>query len=171
VDAGCAGRLPLTIDIRLLHPADAESAVALRRLALTTDVYAFSEQLESDPALNVDFVRQRLADSSVEVDAVVLGAFDPELVGMVGLNRTNAGSSAARLWGFYVIPIRRRNGLGRALIECAVNCARQMRVQRVTLSVAEAAVAAIRLYESAGFVTIGSGAAKRQMTKEIAAGG
>ena len=97
----------------------------------------------------------------------MVGAFDPELVGMVGVNRTNAESGDAGLWGFYVTPNCRRNGLGRALVERAVKCARQMSVLRVELSVAEAAVAAIRLYESAGFVTVGSNGEKRYLAKDV----
>jgi ribosomal protein S18 acetylase RimI-like enzyme len=155
------------MQVRLLRAADAERAVALRRLALTTDGYAFAEHVESDPAVNVEFVRQRLAASGVEASAVVVGAFDPELVGMVGLNRTNAESGDARLWGCYVTPNCRRNGLGRALAERAVKCARQMSVHRVELSIAEAAVAAIRLYESAGFVTVGSNGEERYLAMDI----
>jgi ribosomal protein S18 acetylase RimI-like enzyme len=157
------------MEIRVLSADDAEGAVVLRRLALTTDGFAFAEQPESDPALNIDFVRQRLADNSIQAGAVVVGAFDPELVGVLGLSRINTDGDGARLWGFYVHPNRRRNGFGRILIEHVVDCARQMRgVRRVELSVAEAAVAAIRCYEAAGFATAGSVAGKRQMTLDIA---
>jgi ribosomal protein S18 acetylase RimI-like enzyme len=156
------------MEIRLLQATDAEAAVALRRLALTTDGYAFAERLESDPALNVEFVRQRLADNSVAVGAVVVGVFDPELVGVVGVSRINTDSDGARLWGFYVHPDRRRNGLGLALIDHAVRCARQMAgVRRVDLSVVETAVSAIRLYDAAGFVTRGTMDGRQRMTLQI----
>jgi ribosomal protein S18 acetylase RimI-like enzyme len=152
------------MEIRLLTVDDAERAVALRRMALTTDSYAFAERLDSDPALNVDFVRQRLADSGIEAGTVVIGAFDPELVGVVGMNRLGPESDGARLWGVYVDPDRRGDGIGRALIDRALQCVRQITgVQHVELFVSNAAAAAIRLYELAGFSTVANLDGKRRM--------
>jgi len=157
-------RLPNMADFRLLQSTDAEGAVALRRLALTTDGYAFAERFDSDPALNVDFVRERLADSGFAAGAVVIGAFDPGLVGMVGLSQDSQEPSGAWLWGFYVSPEYRRRGCGRSLLEHALTCATEMTgVRRVQLSVSHRAVAAIRLYESAGFMTVDTLPDKRRM--------
>ena len=156
------------MEVRLLHPADAEAAVAIRRMALTTDAYAFAESIESDPALNVEFVRQRLADNRSDVGAVVIGAFDPELLGMVGLHHIPK-SDRARLWGFYVDPSRRGNGFGRWLInDCLLLARRMPGVRSVELSVAIAAKAAIRIYESAGFVTADTDGGKLQMRLDFA---
>ena len=153
------------MEIRLLQADDAEHAVALRRTALTTDGYAFAERVDSDPGLNVDFVRERLRDGGLAAGAVVVAAFDPELVGVLGLHRLRPQSDGARLWGFYVDRNRRRRGVGRALLEHAVFCAQQMQgVRSVELSVSEAAVTAIRVYESAGFSTVERSDGKRRMT-------
>lgn len=156
------------MEIRLLHTGDAEGAVALRRLALTTDAYAFAGRIGSDPALNVDFVRERLADSGFAAGAVVIGAFDPELVGMVGISQADNERDAAWLWGFYVAPESRREGYGRMLLEHALACAREMPgVRRVMLSVSHAAIAAIHLYEAAGFVTVDTAHDKRRMEAQL----
>ena len=158
------------MDIRLLQSNDAEGAVALRRLALTTDAYAFAERLDSDPAMNVDFVRERLADSGFAAGAIVIGAFDPGLVGMVGLSEDSQEPSRAWLWGFYVAPEYRRRGCGRSLLEHALTCATQMPgVRRVQLSVSHQAAAAIRLYESAGFMTVDTSHDKRRMELPVTA--
>jgi len=151
------------MEIRPLLPSDAEAAVALRRLALTTDAYAFAERPESDPALDLDFVRERLAASSVQAGAVVVGAFEPRLIGVLGVHRLS-GSDSARLWGFYVAPTHRAHGIGRALMAAALDSAKQMiGIACVELSVAERSVVAIRIYEAAGFVTTATVGGKRQM--------
>ena len=152
------------MDLRLLAATDAEAAVDLRRLALTTDADAFAERPESDPALNLEFVRERLAASSIETGAVVIGAFALRLIGVVGLNRVTDTSDAARLWGFYVEPMQRTKGVGRALLDAALDCATQMSgVVRVELSVSERSMAAIRLYEVVGFATSATVDGKRHM--------
>src|SRR3954451_18675459 len=54
------------MDIRPLTVADARAAVRLRRQALTTDSYAFAERVDTDAALDVEFVRDRLAASGID---------------------------------------------------------------------------------------------------------
>ena len=121
---------------------------------MTTDAYAFVERLDTDPALDVGFVRERLARSGVETGAVVLGAFDPELCAIVGLHRVPQRRESVRLWGFYVEPEHRRRRIGHTLLTRAAATAAAMQgVEHVELTVSEQCAAAIRLYESVGFST------------------
>jgi ribosomal protein S18 acetylase RimI-like enzyme len=51
----------------------------------------------------------------------------------------------------YVVPERRRNGLGRALLEAAMEHARARGADHIELNTSEADTAALNLYESPGF--------------------
>jgi ribosomal protein S18 acetylase RimI-like enzyme len=154
-----------TFTLRLLRVDDADEFVRVRRHALVTDPEAFGERPETDEASQLAFVRKRLTTSSVEQGAVVVGAFAPDLVGFVGVNRTTAIS--ARIWGLYVVPDTRRAGIGRAILERALESARAMDgVASIELSVSESSVAAIDLYGNVGFRTVGEPyvGSKRRMT-------
>ena len=159
------------MNLRLLNVDDANAAVALRRRALTTDPQAFAERIDSDPALQIDFVRRRLAANGIDAGAAVIGAFDPELCGIVGLHRVGEHPESCRLWGFYVEPEHRGRGTGRALVDRALAVAASIEgVQQVELSVSEQCVAAIHLYEVAGFEIIESkrtADGKRHMRRDL----
>ncbi|MGH2982101.1 MAG: GNAT family N-acetyltransferase [Solirubrobacterales bacterium] len=57
----------------------------------------------------------------------------------------------AHLQELYVIPSRRGQGLGRALLEAAMETARERGAEHMDLGTSEDDTAAIALYESAGF--------------------
>jgi ribosomal protein S18 acetylase RimI-like enzyme len=89
---------------------------------------------------------------------VVFGAYTQELVGMLGLSRANQKKAAhkIRLWGMFVLPAFRRQGVGMRLLDTAIRYARSLDgAASVHLSVSESAAAARQLYESAGFETWG----------------
>src|SRR5690606_22785714 len=86
-------------------------------------------------------------------DSVILGAFDPGLVGAVALYRDPRRKAAHKvhLWGLYVRPSHRGRGIGTRLLEAAIAHARTLSVGWVHLSVTSAAPGALRMYERAGF--------------------
>jgi ribosomal protein S18 acetylase RimI-like enzyme len=61
------------------------------------------------------------------------------------------GALDAHLEELYVVPERRGRGLGRALLEAAMDHARERGAARIDLGTSENDVAARALYESAGF--------------------
>ena len=61
----------------------------------------------------------------------------------------------AGLWGMWVTPDARRQGVGRQLVEAVVDWARAAGASRVELSVTDRADAAIALYAELGFVPTG----------------
>lgn len=61
------------------------------------------------------------------------------------------GALDAYLEELYVVPERRGRGLGRALLEAAMQHARERGAARIDLNTSETDVAARALYESAGF--------------------
>lgn len=137
--------------IRLLTPEDAERYWEHRRRALRDEPLAFAASPEDDVASSVDAVRDLLSRTPA---SAVFGAFSDTLVGSIGIYRDRhlKAEHKAHVWGMYVEPRSRRRGLGRALLEAAVEHARALRgVSLVHLSVTETARAAKRLYREFGF--------------------
>jgi len=90
----------------------------------------------------------------------VVGAFhDSALVGTVGFYRETRLKRRHRgwVWGMYVAPEWRGQGVGRRLLEELIGRARQIPgLERVLLSVSTARPAARRLYASLGFEVFGT---------------
>ena len=136
--------------IRLLTIDDASLFVEIRRLSLCTDPDSFCARPETDAWSKLETARQRFSTATLENGPFVLGAFDPNLVGVIGLIR--ATPVAARVWGFYVRPECRGGGVGRALVQRAIEVARRMPgVARVELGVADKSTAAWHVYAQSGF--------------------
>ncbi len=81
-------------------------------------------------------------------------AFQPDLIGTVGLYRDRhvKASHKVHIWGMYVMPFHRRQGVAADLLQAALGHARSLPgVSWVHLGVTSAAPTARRLYERAGF--------------------
>ena len=140
-----------TTMIRTLEDTDCEAFVALRRKALLDSPLAFAASPSDDRAASVESVREQLRGSS---DQVIIGAFRPALIGVVGLYRERhiKASHKMHIWGMYVAPQHRCQGIASQLLKAAVDHARRLSdVSWVHLSVSSAAPVAKRLYERAGF--------------------
>ncbi len=138
-------------EIRPLRPGDAEAVAALRRRALAEAPLVFLASDEDDHASKAEVVR---ADLERPGGSRILGAFAPALVGCVGLAaaRHRKASHKRIVWGLYVRPERRREGIAHRLLDAAVAVARsQPGVRRIELGVSDAAPGARRLYEQVGF--------------------
>jgi ribosomal protein S18 acetylase RimI-like enzyme len=146
--------IPPTIAIRRLGPAETDEFVRLRRQALETEPYSFAASPEDDRAGSSDFVRESLG----KTNQAVVGAFDPDLVAVAGVFQDAHRKSAhkAHIWGVYVVPSYRGFGLGRALVEAAVEFAATLPgVTHVHLVASEQTPGARALYQSVGFKTWG----------------
>ncbi len=159
---------PAAWTVRRLAPTDASAFLRLRREALEEAPFAFEASPEDDFAASADFVRETLA----RPDQTVIGAFAPELAGVVGVFRERPRKAAhkARLWGLYVRPQFRRLGLGLVLVRQAIEFARSLEgVAILELSVSEKAATATALYERLGFRVWGvEPAALRVAGEEVA---
>ena len=139
--------------IRALHSDDAAAYFALRRHALLDAPLAFATSPEDDFASSKDAIRDYFRRGAL------FGAFDGEtLVGAVGLFRDRHVKAAhkAHVWGMYVMPSHRGQGLGAQLLEAAIAHARELGVAAIHLGVTDAAPEARRLYERAGFKVWGT---------------
>lgn len=142
--------------IRTLTPADAALFQALRLQALLECPSAFASSHDEERDTPLAVIADRLA---VQPDRFIIGAFHgPALVGMVGLQRETMKKLAhkALLWGVYVDPSVRHQGVGRELVrEAIARAASVPGVRQLILGVNTANTAAIALYEAMGFETFG----------------
>jgi RimJ/RimL family protein N-acetyltransferase len=141
----------MIVAIRRLGPSDAEVYVAIRREMLADAPFAFLASPESDVGSDPEKVRPRL---SAGPENATFGAFDPVLVGVVGMFREPHAKAAHKMhiWGMYVTGARRRRGIARRLMQTAIAHARTIEgIRHVSLSVSATASEARALYESLGF--------------------
>ena len=107
-----------------------------------------------EPIDDVGVLEQRYRVQLTTGDVTVLLAGDDGTDGFAQLRyRTQIYSDApaAYLEELYVVPDRRGEGLGRALLEAAMEAARSHGADVIDLGTAEDDTAARGLYESAGF--------------------
>ena len=145
----------MTPQIRILNEGDAGELFRLRHGALLDSPLAFLASPEDDIASSEVAVRALLKPQR---ESVVFGAYMQELVGMLGLSRANQRKAAhkVRLWGMFVLPAFRQQGVGMRLLDAAIRYARSLDgAASVHLSVSDSATAARHLYERAGFETWG----------------
>lgn len=147
-----ASQLNPSITIRHLGTEDAGIYAAFRRAALIDSPLSFMSSPEDDSACSADAIRERLGQASP--DSVIIGAFDSQLVGTLGLYRDHHIKAGHKvfLWGMHVLPTHRRQGIGARLLDAAIQHARSLHgITIVRLSVSSTAPNAQRLYERAGF--------------------
>ena len=141
-----------------LTPRDASAYRALMLQAYAQHPQAFTSSVAERAVLPLIWWKQRLSEASRAAD-VVFGVRDgDDLVAAVGLGfdvREKARHKAT-LFGMYVAPEARQHGLGAALVQRALACARSRAgVKLVQLTVTEGNHAAQALYERHGFVAFG----------------
>ena len=137
--------------IRELTTKDIEAYAVIRHAGLVELPLSFSASVDDDFVSSPEAVRREL-DRTPE--STIFGAFRPNLVGAVGIFRDwhVKASHKAHVWGMYVVPTHRRQGIGSELLEAALNHARRLKgVSCIYLSVSSAAPEARILYGRAGF--------------------
>ncbi|QOZ33743.1 GNAT family N-acetyltransferase [Bradyrhizobium sp. CCBAU 53421] len=140
------------IEIRRLLPADAALYRDIRLEALRLSPEAFGSAYETESIHPVGWFAERL-----ERGAAILGAFQgSELAGIVGFVREVGPKRQHKgaLVGMYVRQAARRAGVGRLLVDAALELAAQS-VELVQLVVVKGNEPACRLYRRAGFVEYG----------------
>ncbi|KGS35610.1 GNAT family N-acetyltransferase [Burkholderia pseudomallei] len=145
------------ISIRLLEPADAAAFSALRLVAIDTSPSAIWPTRAEEAGRSMREVEARLRASGTQA---VFGALtdDRGLIGIAGVRREALVQLAhkAVLWGVFVAPAHRGNGLARRLIDAALtHASRDWGVEQVNLCVNTENEPAKALYASLGFETFG----------------
>ena len=145
------------MNIRLLNVADAKDYQTLRLRALQTDPESFGSTYEREVNFPIEAVEERIRHAE---DRFVLGAFDDAglLVGVVRFMRDMDRKSKHKgnIYGMYVAPEVRGQGVGKALMVEALNYVKQFDgVEQIHLQVVSKNEGAKKLYKSLGFETYG----------------
>lgn len=141
----------MATDVRALGPEDAAIFRRIRLEGLERCPCAFRHGLEEEAELPLEAFAARLREERV------FGAFAAgELAGVAGFRRPPYARKAHKgeLWGVYVRPEMRGEGLGARLLEAVVQHARHQ-VEQLHAAVVLEALPARRLYRRHGFVRYG----------------
>lgn len=145
----------IRMNIRFLTLDDAAAWYALRLEMLDAGPGIFSASIEDARAAGQAYADERLRDAQGN-DGRIFGAFadDGTLIGAVGWKRAPGLKThhKAYVWGMYVRPAGRRQGIGFDLMMRLVDALRMMPdVEVLQLCVTSDAPAARALYERLGF--------------------
>jgi ribosomal protein S18 acetylase RimI-like enzyme len=115
-------------------------------------LHAFNREYD-EPTPDAEVIAQRAAPLMENGEVTVLFAGDgPDGFAQLRFRPSlYSGALDAYLEELYVVPQRRGQGLGRALLEAAMELARERGAAHIDLGTSEDDVAARALYESAGF--------------------
>jgi ribosomal protein S18 acetylase RimI-like enzyme len=131
----------------LVRRAGAEDAVEVARLLHQFNT-EFDEPTPDVPTLT-ERARQMLAAG--ELTVLLVGEGPDGLAQMRFLSSLWSAAPSCCLEELYVAPSLRGRGMGRALLEAAMDVARAAGADRIELNTGETDTAARALYESAGF--------------------
>lgn len=141
--------------IRQLTPTDAENYRTIRFEALKNKPEAFSSSYEDEVEFSVEKYRGRFNNDHT----YTFGAFEgDDLVGTVTLisETKKKIKHRATIVAMYVKPDQRKLGVGKALMNMAINKAKELeKIEQIYLAVTMGNDPAKRLYTSLGFVTYG----------------
>lgn len=145
------------MEVRILKPSDALLYQKVRLSALKNDPQAFGSTYEREVNFSLETVAARLEPSN---DKFVLGAFhnDGSLVGIVTFMRENSlkTSHKGNIFGMYVAPEGRGNGLGKYLMKELIKRAKNCEgLEQIKLTVVSNNISAKQLYKSLGFELYG----------------
>ncbi len=134
-------------DAPAVRRADASDAIAVATL-----LHAFnSEYEEATPGVEALAGHARDLLGTGEI-AVLLSGTGPDGFCLLRFHRSiYDGRPDAHLQELYVTPDRRRRGIGRALLEAAIELARDSGASHIDLNTGESDVEARSLYASVGF--------------------
>ncbi|EOO18554.1 MULTISPECIES: GNAT family N-acetyltransferase [Bacillus] len=143
--------------IRLLTKEDAEKYWELRLQALQVNPEAFITTYEE--AVSQENPLERVASNLSSNSSCTFGAFNEEnqLIGVVTLlmEEKEAYKHKGHIVAMYVDAQNRRNGLAHELIANAIQRARVIKLEQLTLGVVSTNEPAKKLYGSMGFKTYG----------------
>lgn len=143
------------LEIRPLARSDANAFRQIRLQAISDSPSAVWPTYEEEARRTVEEIEARIQRTNTQV---VFGAFiGLKLVGIAGLRREPLDQvrHKAVLWGVFISPDRRREGLARKLFSSVQSFAREEGVRQIQLCVNAENDRARSLYRSLGFKPFG----------------
>jgi ribosomal protein S18 acetylase RimI-like enzyme len=142
-------------EIKILSQSDLKAFWQLRLRALQEEPESFEDAYEESVNMPEAEIARRLQYSD---DSFILGAFVPDLVGMVGYYRRIGIKVRHKglIWGMYVAKEFRGQGLAKALMQSAIERASGIAgLEQLHLAVSTHNTVARNLYLSLGFSSYG----------------
>ena len=146
------------MEVRRLISGQGDQLRDVRLRALADAPYAFSSSVARESALAPTFWEGRAAESELGQDGVVFVASeDARILGMAGGFIDGTTRDVAVVWGMWVDPDARCQGIGRELLEAVADWGEIAGARRLRLAVTnsdESEPAAV-MYRGLGFVETG----------------
>ncbi|MBX3364646.1 MAG: GNAT family N-acetyltransferase [Phycisphaeraceae bacterium] len=145
----------MACEIRPLVADEVDQYILLRREALSDSPWAFGSSPGHDRGSDATALRESIARPGYVIFAAWEG---PNLVGCSGIIRPTEPKRrhVVEVWGVYVTPQARGQGVAQQLMQAVIACARSWPgVVSVRLSVSDRSTAARALYERIGFTVWG----------------
>lgn len=147
----------MKIKLRNIQKEEVEQFREFRLGGLKNDPGSFSSTYEEDIHQSAEYYKERIGDTE---DNYILGAYDENdrLIGTAGFLRESKLKTRHKgtIWGVYVSPDWRKQGIGKQLIEEIISRSRRLSdFTQINLITMVSNVGAKRLYESLGFQTFG----------------
>jgi ribosomal protein S18 acetylase RimI-like enzyme len=163
IEIGAPVRYPKTpmIEVKTISPDRWSEARELRLQALKTELIAFGSSYEEEEKLSEVEWQRRIKNNLFAVSD------DGKLVGSITylFNDRLKTKHVARIFGVYVDPSYRGRGVGRKLLDRALELIQENKdIVKVQLMVNPKQLAALQLYKKIGFEVVG------EMKKEIKVG-
>lgn len=145
------------MNYRILTVSDIEDFIHLRAEGLQFSPEAFGESYNEFKKRTLNDYKSAFPQSE---NNFIVGAFENgKLVGVVGYYQKNAEKMKHKgsIWGMYVTPNNRGKGIGRRLLEYAIEKAKLFEdILQIELAVISTNESARKLYESIGFESFGT---------------
>lgn len=145
------------INIKNITPDEAEVYWNLRLEALRNNPEAFGATYEESVGISIETVQSKIGTS---MENYILGANTESnsIVGMIGFKREQSIKTKHKsfLWGMYVSPGYRNQGIGKGLLEEVIQRSRILEgLEQINLCVVTSNEAARNLYINSGFEVYG----------------
>lgn len=148
------------MQVRILNEKDAEAFWKIRLRALQENPESFGASYEEILERGIAGTAQGLGRREGTPENVTFGAFDEkgQLVGLAGFRREEEAKKRHKglIWGMYVPKELRGQGIGKALLEAAIEYAKSLPdLERINLAVVLTNKEARLLFVSHGFQSYG----------------
>lgn len=142
--------------VRRVRREDGEALRELRLRALLSEPHAFGSNYEAEATAPLDRWDKLAASASTGPSQfIALAELQGRLIGMAGGYEPDDAPEERGIWGTWVAPEARRQGIGVELVEAIRAWSEQAGAKRLTLWVVDSNEPAVTLYRSLGFSETG----------------